>query len=122
MLAGALICLALLAYTYVGYPLAIGVLARLRPRATRRHTDWQPTVTACVAAYNVASTIHAKLASLTAQQYPAAKLEILVYSDGSTDATDAIVLAWSSPTRASRWRRGPCGPCWTCSATWGWAA
>jgi poly-beta-1,6-N-acetyl-D-glucosamine synthase len=92
----ALGCLAVLAYTYVGYPLAIGALARMRPRANRRHRDWEPTVTACVAAYNVAQTIEAKLASLVALEYPAAKLEILIYSDGSTDATDEIVSRWAA--------------------------
>lgn len=106
MLGVALVCLALLAYTYVGYPLLIGALARLRPRSPRLHRDWQPTVTACVAAYNVAETIDAKLASLTAQQYPAAKLEILIYSDGSTDATDQIVAAWSARDTRIRLIRG----------------
>jgi cellulose synthase/poly-beta-1,6-N-acetylglucosamine synthase-like glycosyltransferase len=96
MLVIALLCLGVLAYTYVGYPLLIGALARLRPRTPRRHRDWEPTVTACVAAYNAASTIDAKLASLLALEYPAAKLDVLVYSDGSTDATDALVAAWAA--------------------------
>jgi cellulose synthase/poly-beta-1,6-N-acetylglucosamine synthase-like glycosyltransferase len=101
MAGAALICLGLLAYTYIGYPLLIGALARLRPRPSRRHPEWEPTVTACVAAYNAAETIEAKLASLVAQQYPAAKLEILVYSDGSTDGTDEIVGAGRLATGAS---------------------
>jgi biofilm PGA synthesis N-glycosyltransferase PgaC len=106
MLAGALICLGILAYTYVGYPLLIGALARLRPRAARRYRDWEPTVTACVAAYNVAATIEAKLTSLAEQQYPAAKLEILVYSDGSTDATERIVSDFAARDRRVRLIRG----------------
>jgi biofilm PGA synthesis N-glycosyltransferase PgaC len=106
MVGAALICLALLAYTYVGYPLLIGALARLRPRPVRLHPEWQPTVTVCVAAYNVGRTIQAKLASLVALQYPAAKLEILVYSDGSTDETDAIVSRWAAADRRIRLIRG----------------
>ncbi|HXU84121.1 MAG TPA: glycosyltransferase [Polyangia bacterium] len=106
MVGAALICLGLLAYTYVGYPLLIGALARLRPRAARRHPDWEPTVTACVAAYNVARTIDAKLESLVGLEYPAAKLEIIVYSDGSTDGTDEIVGRWAAADRRIRLIRG----------------
>jgi biofilm PGA synthesis N-glycosyltransferase PgaC len=102
----AVICLGVLAYTYVGYPLLIGALARLRPRPVRRHPDWQPTVTACVAAFNAASTIDAKLASLMDLEYPAAKLEIVVYSDGSTDTTDEIVGRWAARDRRVRLIRG----------------
>jgi cellulose synthase/poly-beta-1,6-N-acetylglucosamine synthase-like glycosyltransferase len=106
MLGAALICLAILGYTYVGYPLLIGALAQLRPRSPRRHRDWEPTVTACVAAYNVAGSIDAKLASLVKQTYPGAKLEILVYSDGSTDGTEAIVGAWAARDARIRLIRG----------------
>ena len=106
MVGAALICLGLLAYTYVGYPLLIGALARLRPRPVRRYPEWEPTVTACVAAYNAARTIEAKLASLVALQFPAAKLEIIVYDDGSTDGTDEIVGRWAAADRRIRLLRG----------------
>jgi biofilm PGA synthesis N-glycosyltransferase PgaC len=106
MLGVALFCLGVLAYTYVGYPLVIGALAHLRPRSPRRHRDWEPTVTACVAAYNVAHTLEAKLASLTALTYPPEKLEILVYSDGSTDGTDEVVKAWAARDSRVRLLRG----------------
>jgi biofilm PGA synthesis N-glycosyltransferase PgaC len=106
MLGIALFCLGILAYTYVGYPLAIGALARMRPRPPRKYPSWEPTVTACVAAYNVARTIEAKLASLLALEYPAAKLDILVYSDGSTDGTDEIVEALGARDSRIRLMRG----------------
>jgi biofilm PGA synthesis N-glycosyltransferase PgaC len=102
----ALLCLGVLGYTYVGYPLAIGALARLRPRGVKRHREWEPTVTACVAAYNVAASIETKLRSLLALEYPADKLEILVYSDGSTDATDEIVASWAARDPRVRLLRG----------------
>lgn len=100
------IALAVLLYTYIGYPLAIGLLSRLRPSPVRRRPDWQPTVTACVAAYNASDWLEAKLASLTALEYPADKLEILVYSDGSTDRTDQVVTAWSARDARVRLLRG----------------
>lgn len=80
-------------YTYVGYPLAIGLLAKLRPQPqATRDEAFEPTVTACISAYNAETYIGAKIESLLAQRYPAEKIEILVYSDGSTDGTDAEVL------------------------------
>jgi hypothetical protein len=87
--------LILLAYTYFGYPLLLGLLARLFPWRPRPDATWEPTVSMCVAAYNAAAYIEAKLQSLVGQNYPADKLEILVYSDGSSDGTESIVAAWA---------------------------
>ncbi len=106
MVAIGVACLLVLAYTYVGYPALIGLLARLFPQRVCRDPDWRPTVTACIAAYNAAGTIDAKLASLVAQDYPADKLEILVYSDGSDDGTDEIVTAWAAREPRVRLMRG----------------
>lgn len=90
--AGALI---LLVYTYFGYPLLLGLLARLFPWRPHPDATWEPTVSMCVAAYNAEAYIEAKLQSLVGQAYPADKVEILVYSDGSTDGTESIVAAWA---------------------------
>ena len=94
-LLAASVALAVLVYTYAGYPALLALLRRARPLRPRHDPTWTPTVTACVAAYNCEACLEAKLASLTALDYPADKLDILVYSDGSTDRTDAIVAAWS---------------------------
>ncbi len=85
------VALALLAYTYVGYPLLVALLARIRPLATRADDAWTPTVTACIPVYNAAKYLPAKLDSLLALDWPRDKLEILVYSDGASDGSDAIV-------------------------------
>jgi biofilm PGA synthesis N-glycosyltransferase PgaC len=95
-LAAAALALAVLVYTYAGYPALLALLRRVRPLRPRVDPTWTPTVTACVAAYNAEATLQAKLASLTALDYPADKLDILVYSDGSTDRTDEITAAWSA--------------------------
>ena len=87
--------LGLLAYTYAGYPLLIGALARLRPAPAPAPGDFEPSVTACVPVYNGASFLAAKLDSLLAQDYPKEKLEILVFSDGSTDETEALVRSYA---------------------------
>jgi biofilm PGA synthesis N-glycosyltransferase PgaC len=83
-----------LAYTYLGYPLLLSLLARLGSRRPESDASWEPTVSICVAAYNCEAYIHAKLRSLAALDYPADKMEILVYSDASTDGTDAD---WAQP-------------------------
>jgi poly-beta-1,6-N-acetyl-D-glucosamine synthase len=102
----AVAALALLAYTYVGYPLLIGLLARVLPWHPRPVPAWEPTVSICVAAYNCEAHIAAKLDSLLALDYPADKMEILIYSDASTDGTDEIVAAWAAKDPRVRLLRG----------------
>ncbi len=48
-----------------------------------------------MAAHNCQAYIDAKLRSLLALDYPAGKMDILVYSDASSDGTDAIVSDWA---------------------------
>ncbi len=84
------VALAVLAYTYVGYPVLVAVLARVWPLRTRADDAWTPLVTACIPVYNAAKYLPAKLDSLLALEWPRDKLEILVYSDGATDGSDAI--------------------------------
>ena len=83
--------------SYGGYALWVAWLARVRPvpTAARYLPDaLLPSVTCVMAASNEAVLIRHKLRGLTRQDYPADKLAIIVVSDGSTDATDAIVRAW----------------------------
>jgi len=103
----AALALAVLVYTYAGYPVLLALLKRVLPLHVRRDPNWTPTVTACVAAYNAEATLQAKLASLAALDYPADKLDILVYSDGSSDGTEALVAAWSARDVRVRLIRGP---------------
>jgi cellulose synthase/poly-beta-1,6-N-acetylglucosamine synthase-like glycosyltransferase len=79
-----------LAWTHAGYPLAAGVIARLRPRNVRK-ADLTPAVTLIVAAWNEESVIGRRVENLLAQDYPADRLEIVVASDASTDRTHEIV-------------------------------
>jgi len=87
----ALISLALIAYTYIGYPLLVAAWARLAPRRVRANEAFEPTVSICIAAYNGERYLENKLRSLQALDYPPEKIEILVCSDGSTDGTARIV-------------------------------
>lgn len=85
--------LAVIGYTYAGYPLLVYGLSRLRPRRARS-ADIEPTVSVVLAAHNESAHLHGKIAGLLALDYPADKLEIIVVSDGSTDETDEIVRSY----------------------------
>ncbi|HEY2790679.1 MAG TPA: glycosyltransferase family 2 protein [Gaiellales bacterium] len=82
--------LAALAWTHLLYPLAIALLARMRPRLVAA-ADILPTVSLIIPAYNEEDVIEAKLENALALDYPADRLEIVVTSDDSSDATHALV-------------------------------
>src|SRR5436309_3411321 len=80
--------------SYLGYPLWVACLARLRsvPTKARYLPDpLLPSVTCVMAAANEAALIGRKLDILVHQDYPQEKLSIIVVSDASTDDTDRIV-------------------------------
>jgi cellulose synthase/poly-beta-1,6-N-acetylglucosamine synthase-like glycosyltransferase len=83
----AVVCLA---YVYVGYPLLLAIVASLRRRPSV-NTEYVPSVSVLIAAYNEEATIGRKIHETLALDYPPDKLEIVVVSDGSTDRTDEIV-------------------------------
>ncbi len=79
-----------LGWTHVGYPAAMGALARLRPRPVRK-ADQTPSVSLVVSAHNEESVIRRRIENALALDYPTEALEVVVASDGSTDLTDGIV-------------------------------
>jgi len=76
----------LLVYTYVGYPALIGAWARATRRAPSPRAD-QPAVSIVIVAHNEGGRIRDRLQNLIALDYPRDRVEILVASDGSDDAT-----------------------------------
>lgn len=88
-------CAVLVVYTYAGYPLLVWLAARVKnlPVAKR---DFEPTFSVIIAAYNEEKDIAQKLENTLALDYPSEKLEIIVASDGSTDATDEIVRTFET--------------------------
>lgn len=85
---------ALIFYAYAGYGLALMVLAPIVDRAVRR-APITPPVTFIITAYNEETRLAAKIDNTLAQDYPAARFEIIVASDCSTDRTDAIARAYA---------------------------
>ena len=92
--------LAGVAYAYFGYPLVLLVWGGLFPRPVQRGTRELPTVSIVMPVHNEESQIAAKLENLLQLDYEPDKLEILVVSDGSTDATQAIAMQYAD--RGSR--------------------
>jgi cellulose synthase/poly-beta-1,6-N-acetylglucosamine synthase-like glycosyltransferase len=100
-------CIGSILYTYIGYPLLLTLLARMRRRPLLR-SDATPTVTLLITAYNEEAVIAEKLENSLALEYPRDRLQILVAADGSDDRTAAIVgsfadrgveLSYSPPRR-----------------------
>jgi glycosyltransferase involved in cell wall biosynthesis len=79
-----------LAWTHAGYPLAMGALARIRPRPVAK-AEQTPSVALVVSAHDEEAVIRRRVENALALDYPEGSLEIVVASDGSTDLTDAIV-------------------------------
>ncbi len=75
-------------FAYVGYPLALLLMARLSPRPVHRG-DISPSISVIIAAYNGEKFLSQKLEATLALEY-AGEREIIVASDGSTDATCEI--------------------------------
>ena len=82
-----------LAWTHVGYPVAVEIAARVRPRPVRKDDTAEPPVTVIVAAYNEEAVIERRLENLLALDYPEEKLAVVVASDASSDRTNERVLA-----------------------------
>jgi cellulose synthase/poly-beta-1,6-N-acetylglucosamine synthase-like glycosyltransferase len=80
----------LIVYTHLGYPLLLRVLLALRrtpPAPSAPTEDELPRVSLIVAAYDEEEVIEAKVANALALDYPRERLELIVASDGSYDAT-----------------------------------
>jgi cellulose synthase/poly-beta-1,6-N-acetylglucosamine synthase-like glycosyltransferase len=84
-------------YAYIGYPLLLRGLARpARPRPSDpREDDAWPLVTITVPAYNEERAIAGTLDRILELEYPAARRQVLVISDASTDRTDEIVRGYA---------------------------
>lgn len=84
---------ALIAYTYVGYPILIGACARFAGRkgTTRLLGDEElPSISVFLPVYNGASLLPSKIESLLSQDYPSDKVEILIFCDGCSDDTERV--------------------------------
>jgi len=86
----------LLAYAYAGYPILLAAISVFAPKRTGK-AGYCPSVTVLISAYNEEKSIGRKIRDTLALDYPPAKLDILVVSDCSTDATDQVVRELRDP-------------------------
>jgi cellulose synthase/poly-beta-1,6-N-acetylglucosamine synthase-like glycosyltransferase len=89
------VAVAALVYTYIGYALLLFILSRTRGRKTLSE-DCTPSVSIIITAYNEERDLAAKLRNTLALDYPKDKLEIIVASDCSSDATDSIATSFAA--------------------------
>jgi cellulose synthase/poly-beta-1,6-N-acetylglucosamine synthase-like glycosyltransferase len=77
----------LLVYTHFGYPLALRLLVHLRGHSETGPAAGAPTVSLIIPAYDEEEVIAEKVANALALDYPRDRLQVIVASDGSNDAT-----------------------------------
>lgn len=88
------VCLALVSYTYAGYPALLGLAARLRRRPGPPVGRFPGTASVVLSAFNEEGTIGRRARELADQLTDSGLAgEVIVVSDGSTDGTAAAARA-----------------------------
>lgn len=91
-------CVALVAFTYAGYPLCVLLQARLMPRAVADGiAEPVPMVSVVMPVHDGEAMVAAKLRNLLALDYPGDRLEILVACDGCRDGTAGVARGIGDP-------------------------
>jgi poly-beta-1,6-N-acetyl-D-glucosamine synthase len=83
-------------YILVGYPALLALSSGRIPATVRKDISFHPTISVLLAVHNGQHFIRKKLECLLALNYPHELLDILVISDGSTDATEPIVESFAN--------------------------
>ena len=83
-------------FAYVGYPVLTALVGALLDREVHRQPTF-PTMSVVIAAYDEAEVIEAKIRNVLDSSYPPDRLEIVIASDGSTDATVERARSVASP-------------------------
>jgi cellulose synthase/poly-beta-1,6-N-acetylglucosamine synthase-like glycosyltransferase len=89
---------ALVGYFYLGYPVWLWLRSWWSPRPVRRGSA-TPAVSAVMVVRNEEAVIARKLENLLTLDYPQAKLDVVVVSDGSSDRTPAILAGYARDSR-----------------------
>lgn len=88
---------AVVGYTYIGYPLLIAIVARIRCGRNREVVPaFLPSVTLIIPAHNEERWIRHKIENTLELEYPRDLLQIVVASDGSSDRTVEIAREFES--------------------------
>ena len=82
-------------YSYIGYPISLYSIGLFRKINVIKNNQY-PSVTIIITAYNEESRIRKKIENTLAIIYPKEKLQIVIASDGSTDATNQIAESYNN--------------------------
>lgn len=83
-------------YNYAGYAAIVVVVNSLLKRKLIQSTNYFPSVSFIVAAFNEEDCIEKKIINSFEQVYPEDKIEFIFITDGSTDLTSEIIKKHSS--------------------------
>jgi biofilm PGA synthesis N-glycosyltransferase PgaC len=84
----------LVAWTYIGYPLAVLLLSRVFPKPWQKG-EFGGSVSMIIAAHNEEDVIREKVENCLNLDFGPADAEIIIVSDGSTDNTNEILEEFS---------------------------
>lgn len=84
-----------LAAVFCIYPLSVWVISLVDTKPEAAGDDFEPMVSLVVVLRNGEAIVRQKVENAIALEYPKDKLEILFFSDGSTDQTEAIINEYS---------------------------
>ena len=91
-------------YTWIIYPVLLRLFNLLRPRISKTAPlEALPFVSIIIAVHNEQETIAEKLQNCLSLDYPHARLEIIVASDGSADRTAEIVRCLAARDSRISW-------------------
>jgi poly-beta-1,6-N-acetyl-D-glucosamine synthase len=90
------ISIALIAYTYFGYPGWLWLRRKWRLAPVQRQS-MLPSISIVMVVRNEAAVLERKLRNLLSLDYPAELIEIVIVSDGSSDATEQLLREHDSP-------------------------
>jgi poly-beta-1,6-N-acetyl-D-glucosamine synthase len=93
----------ILSYSYIGYGIILYLLVKIKrlfPKRTFSNADpyFEPEITLIVAAYNEEDIIEQKINNSLDLDYPSGKLRLIFVTDGSDDATPAIISKYDQIT------------------------
>lgn len=94
------ICIFIIFYTFAGYGIILYILVKIKKLILKPNvllsSNYFPTVTLLIAAYNEENYIQEKINNCLEIEYPQDKLKIIFVTDGSTDATPNIISRYSN--------------------------
>lgn len=82
-----------LLHTYLLYPAILFVWSALAGAGVRPEGGDPPRVSVIIAVFNEQSFVRPRIENILSSDYPADRIEVLVGSDGSTDATNDILAS-----------------------------